>query len=193
MIQSSDVEEIRKQKNNFLKIKLESSEAVNWFYEDYVDEFRKDLQKSLYEIIEKDLQKSLNTINNADDSETENWTTGMWFWEQKHSREIAKVKTALVRDSLENLTSKIQNSIRKKIDEKNSDFKKNLYPQMLPILRKKASDENLNNHQIEKAVRNVVSLINTPQIYYKDSFPKELKKTGILKTGVFNLLSFVLK
>ena len=181
LIQSSDIEEIKQQKSNLLKVKVESSEALNWAYEDYIEEFRRDLQNSLYRIVDSYFKDGQSSINNAESSEAESWTSGMLWWKEYHSKEIAVVKTSIIRDSLEKITSNIKFSISKEVDEKNSYMKKNLYSQIIPILREKIGDENINLHQIQKVVRSVVNLIESPQIDYTDSFPKELKRTETLK------------
>ena len=180
LIQSSDIEEIKQQKHNLLKVKVESSEALNWVYEDYIEEFKRDLQNSLYRIVDNYFKDGQSSINNAESSETITWTTG-WFFKDHHSKEITVVKTSIIRDSLEKITSNIKFSISKEIDEKNSYMKKNLYSQIIPVLREKIGDENINLHQIQKVVRSVVNLIESPQIDYTDSFPKELKRTETLK------------
>lgn len=180
LIQSSDIEEIKQQKHNLLKVKVESSEALNWVYEDYIEEFKRDLQNSLYRIVDNYFKDGQSSINNAESSETITWTTG-WFFKDHHSKEITVVKTSIIRDSLEKITSNIKFSISKEIDEKNSYMKKNLYSQIIPVLREKIGDENINLHQIQKVVRSVLNLIESPKLDYTDSFPKELKRTETLK------------
>ena len=62
-IESSDIEEIKKQKNNLLKIRIETSEAVTWAYEDYIDANKQILKSSLNKEINKYFQNNNDEIS----------------------------------------------------------------------------------------------------------------------------------
>ena len=180
-IESSDIEEIKKQKNNLLRIRIETSEAVTWAYEDYIDEFRRDLQNNLNNKINNFFKDSKNDLDNSEDSRKEEWETGMLWWKEKHSKNVTSVKSKAIRDSLKNLISKIEDSISKEADDKIINSKKILLSKVVPVLREKAGDKNIDIHQIEKVVRNTIKSIVYPEINYTSTFPKELDKGGKLE------------
>ena len=48
-------------------------------------------------------------------------------------------------------------------------------------MEKNDGDKNLDLHQIQKSVRNIISSLRIPEINYTNKLPNELKKSGTLK------------
>ena len=67
------------------------------------------------------------------------------------------------------------------IKQKIINSKKILLSKVVPVLREKAGDKNIDIHQIEKVVRNTIKSIVYPEINYTSTFPKELDKGGKLE------------
>ena len=139
------------------------------------------MKNNLNNKIENFFEDSKNDLDNSEDSRKEEWETGMLWWKEKHSKNVTLVKSKVIRDSLKNLISKIEDSISKEADDKIINSKKILLSKVVPVLREKAGDKNIDIHQIEKVVRNTIKSIVYPEINYTSTFPKELDKGGKLE------------
>ena len=188
-IKSSDVKDIKTKKDNLLKVKSQTSEAVNWKYEDFLDANKQILKSSLNKEINKYFQKNSEEISSSEDTKTESYTKdhGFWSWKfgddryEKISYDVVVVKAGMIQNALENLSLYIENSIKVSIDNEINSLKIDIYKHILPVLREKAGDKNLDVHQIQKSVRNIISLLEIPEINYTNTLPNELKRSGTLK------------
>ena len=188
-IKSSDIKDIKTKKDNLLKVKSQTSEAVNWKYEDFLDANKQILKSSLNKEINKYFQKNSEEISSSEDTKTESYTKdhGFWSWKfgddryEKISYDVVVVKAGMIQNALENLSLYIENSIKVSIDNEINSLKIDIYKHILPVLREKAGDKNLDVHQIQKSVRNIISLLEIPEINYTNTLPNELKRSGTLK------------
>ena len=188
-IKSSDIEDIKNKIDSSSKIRIEASETVNWEYEDYIEEFSIDLKNALNNQIKKDFNDSKNNIDDSQEIELESYTYdyGFFSWKFGSDRyeerydEVFTIKAKDVRNDLKKLTSKIEELIFEESEDRIRIFKKNTYKRVLPVLREKAGDKNLDLHQIQRSIRNSVNSIEYPEISYTDIFPNSLNKGGKLK------------
>jgi succinylglutamate desuccinylase len=84
--------------------------------------------------------------------------TDFWIWCSSRfsspafslniGRTLLKAKN--IRDDVKKLTSKIEELIFEESEDKIRIFKRNAYKRVLPILREKAGDENLELHKFKK-------------------------------------------
>ncbi|MGH2279687.1 protein adenylyltransferase SelO family protein [Aliarcobacter sp. ERUVET-7] len=187
---SDDIEEIKKQKNNLLKIKIETSEAVTWKYKDCIDKFRINLKENLNKEINNLFESTQETIYNFENNEKESYTYDHGFLSTKFGsdryetryNEVLKVKAIAVRGCLKKLIERIEDLISKEeLDKHIIDLKKILLKEIIPVIINKAGVLNIDEHQIERAVRNTIDLIEYQKIDYTSTFPKEIEKGGNLK------------
>lgn len=188
-IKSSDIKDIKTKKDNLLKVKSQTSEAVNWKYEDFLDANERNLNILLVKEVNKYFQNNNDEISKSEDTKTESYTKDHGFWSlkfgddryEKISYDIVVVKAGMIQNALEDLSLYIENSMKNSISEEVNSLKGNIYKQIMPILEKNDGDKNLDLHQIQKSVRNIISSLRIPEINYTNKLPNELKKSGTLK------------
>lgn len=188
-IKSSDIKDIKTKKDNLLKVKSQTSEAVNWKYEDFLYENERNLNILLVKEVNKYFQNNNDEISKSEDTKTESYTKdhGFFSWKffsdryEKISYDIVVVKAGMIQNALEDLSLYIENSMKNSISEEVNSLKGNIYKQIMPILEKNDGDKNLDLHQIQKSVRNIISSLRIPEINYTNKLPNELKKSGTLK------------
>ena len=188
-IKSSDIKDIKTKKDNLLKVKSQTSEAVNWKYEDFLDANKRNLNILLVKEVNKYFQNNNDEISKSEDTKTESYTKdhGFFSWKffsdryEKISYDIVVVKAGMIQNALEDLSLYIENSMKNSISEEVNSLKGNIYKQIMPVLEKNDGDKNLDLHQIQKSVRNIISSLRIPEINYTNKLPNELKKSGTLK------------
>ena len=188
-IKSSDIKDIKTKKDNLLKVKSQTSEAVNWKYEDFLYENERNLNILLVKEVNKYFQNNNDEISKSEDTKTESYTKDYGFWSlkfgddryEKISYDIVVVKAGMIQNALEDLSLYIENSMKNSISEEVNSLKGNIYKQIMPVLEKNDGDKNLDLHQIQKSVRNIISSLRIPEINYTNKLPNELKKSGTLK------------
>lgn len=190
-IKSSDIKDIKTKKDNLLKVKSQTSEAVNWEYEDFLDANKQILKSSLNKEINKYFQNNNDEISKSEDTKKESciydkkkaWYDIYIFEEryEKISYDVVVVKAGMIQNALEDLSLYIENSMKNSISEEVNSLKGNIYKQIMPVLEKNDGDKNLDLHQIQKSVRNIISSLRIPEINYTNKLPNELKKSGTLK------------
>ena len=188
-IKSSDIKDIKTKKDNLLKVKSQTSEAVNWKYEDFLYENERNLNILLVKEVNKYFQNNNDEISKSEDTKTESYTKDHGFWSlkfgddryEKISYDIVVVKAGMIQNALEDLSLYIENSMKNSISEEVNSLKGNIYKQIMPVLEKNDGDKNLDLHQIQKSVRNIISSLRIPEINYTNKLPNELKKSGTLK------------
>ena len=190
-IKSSDIKDIKTKKDNLLKVKSQTSEAVNWKYEDFLDANKQILKSSLNKEINKYFQNNNDEISKSEDTKKESYIYDkkkawydIYIFEERYEKisyDVVVVKAGMIQNALENLSLYIENSIKVSIDNEINSLKIDIYKHILPVLREKAGDKNLDVHQIQKSVRNIISLLEIPEINYTNTLPNELKRSGTLK------------
>ena len=188
-IKSSDIKDIKTKKDNLLKVKSQTSEAVNWKYEDFLYENERNLNILLVKEVNKYFQNNNDEISKSEDTKTESYTKDHGFWSlkfgddryEKISYDIVVVKAGMIQNALEDLSLYIENSMKNSISEEVNSLKGNIYKQIMQVLEKNDGDKNLDLHQIQKSVRNIISSLRIPEINYTNKLPNELKKSGTLK------------
>ena len=188
-IKSSDIKDIKTKKDNLLKVKSQTSEAVNWKYEDFLDANKRNLNILLVKEVNKYFQNNNDEISKSEDTKTESYIKdhGLFSWRfgddryEKISYDIVVVKAGMIQNALEDLSLYIENSMKNSISEEVNSLKGNIYKQIMQVLEKNDGDKNLDLHQIQKSVRNIISSLRIPEINYTNKLPNELKKSGTLK------------
>lgn len=182
LIQNSDINEIVNKKNNLLKIKVESSEALNNTYEDILESFEFEIKDLLTSKVKSHFKQSKEDIKNSESTEIEKWETGWWLWKEQHSREFLVIKAGSIRETLENLTYELEDLISDESKKSTRKLKELFYNRLIATLREKAGDGNIDIHLVQRTIRNLLNSISYPEIVYTGTIPDELKKTGTLKS-----------
>ena len=190
-IKSSDIKDIKTKKDNLLKVKSQTSEAVNWKYEDFLDANKQILKSSLNKEINKYFQNNNDEISKSEDTKKESYIYDkkkawydIYIFEERYEKisyDVVVVKAGMIQNALEDLSLYIENSMKNSISEEVNSLKGNIYKQIMPVLEKNDGDKNLDLHQIQKSVRNIISSLRIPEINYTNKLPNELKKSGTLK------------
>ena len=72
-IKSSDIKDIKTKKDNLLKVKSQTSEAVNWKYEDFLYENERNLNILLVKEVNKYFQNNNDEISKSEDTKKESY------------------------------------------------------------------------------------------------------------------------
>ena len=190
-IKSSDIKDIKTKKDNLLKVKSQTSEAVNWKYEDFLDANERNLNILLVKEVNKYFQNNNDEISKSEDTKKESYIYDkkkawydIYIFEERYEKisyDVVVVKAGMIQNALEDLSLYIENSMKNSISEEVNSLKGNIYKQIMPVLEKNDGDKNLDLHQIQKSVRNIISSLRIPEINYTNKLPNELKKSGTLK------------
>lgn len=189
LIQTSDINEIINKKNNLLKIKIESSEALNNTYEDILESFEFEIKDVLTNKVKSHFKQSKEDIKNSEiiDSESYTYDHGFWSWKFGSDRyetryiDVTKVKAGSIREALENLTYELEDLISDESKKSTRKLKELFYNRLIATLREKAGDGNIDIYLVQRTIRNLLNSISYPEIVYTGIIPDELKKMGTLK------------
>ncbi len=188
-IQSSDIEDVKKQKEELIKIKENSSETLKLTYEDIVEEYIFNIKDILKSKVRSFFDESKKGVKDSESTETESYTVSTSHWwnpfswgdEETRYKDIHTVKAGMIRDILEDLTEKLEDLISDESKKSIYDLKNSLYNKLLGTLRQTAGDDNIDVILVQRTIRNILNSIDLPDIIYTGTIPKELMKTGTLK------------
>lgn len=180
-IKSSDLNEIAKQKEALEKTQKKSEIEVSDAYTSLVENLEFDIKEPLNKSVERFFKETQKGIKDSETTETESWTTGMWWWKENHTRDFPVVKAGVIRDIIEDLTFKLEDEITDKSKIEIRNWRKKLYSNILPILENNIGSENIDLNLIVQIVRGVLGRIDYPEIEYSGSLPQELMRSGTLK------------
>lgn len=187
-IENSDIEEIKKQKSNLNKVLKKASLALKEEYDDLLDDFQIDIKKKLIGTLNSYFKKTWESVDDAEKSETEYYevSNSSWYnpfsWgsSETRSRTYTTVRTGAVRNSLADLTLDIKNTISIQSQEITTQWRKNLYSQLVGTLRSNVNDDDLDPQLIRSTIRNVLNSIDYPDIEYDVELPDSLEAKGTL-------------
>ncbi len=131
-VQDSDIDEVKKQKENLEKIQTNASIVLNDEYSDVISSLELELKGQLKDKAKAYFRKTRQGVQDSEGSETETWTTGWWLWKKNHSRTYTTIKAGFVRNALEELTDDIERMIDEDAKAYMLDWKKKLYTQIIP-------------------------------------------------------------
>jgi len=100
---------------------------------------------------------------------------------ESYTETYTTVRSGAVRDTLVGFIDRIGEDLGETVETDVKAWRKLLKKTLLNALREKASDEYLDMSLIEKAIRQVVSKIQLPDISYDRSLPDNLSARGTLK------------
>lgn len=186
-VQNTDINELKQQKEALETFKTKAVYATNEVYTDLVEQLEFDIKTRLQDKLKSYFKQSKKDLQESETTDTETWTSkeggflGFFQDTVHHSRTFATVKAGIVRTSLENLTDDVESTIDIEAKQYVSNWRKNIYKELVSTLRNEAGDEKLDVMMISKTIRNVLSQVIFPEISYDGNFPKSLKKSGTLK------------
>ena len=130
-VKDTDIDKIKILKENMLNIQSQAIDVVNEEYYDVIESLEINLKSLLTDKLQNYFKQSRKDIQNSESSDTERWTSkeggflGFFQDTVSHSRTFTIVKTGYIRDSLEELTENIEETIYDDSKEHIKNWKKN--------------------------------------------------------------------
>jgi hypothetical protein len=180
-LKTTDLDEIQNKKKKLERITYNASISLNSEYEDIIRALELELKGELKNRVKLYFKKAKQDIDDSEGEKVETWTTGLLIWKKTHSRTYTTIKAGFARNLLEDLTDDIERVIDEDAKNYMLNWKKKLYKNIVSLLRKEASDENLDIPLITQAIRKVLNSIKYPDIVYSGTLPKELRVSGTLE------------
>ena len=192
-IENSDINEIKRQREEMLKIKSKAIEAVNTAYEDSLEGFELNIKDRLFAKVESYFKKLTDDIASSEGSEeysyrvekTGVWNTiKSWFGGDKYETRYSTrttVKAGYVKNSLDQVISEVENLTEIEYRQNIMEWKKSLYKSLISSARSVVDDDVLDPVIISRTIRGTLNSVQNPDINYSGSFPRELQKSGTLK------------
>lgn len=189
-IKDSDINEIKCKREEMLKIESKAVEAVNTAYEDSLEGFELNIKDRLFAKVESYFKKLTDDIASSEGSETESYTvsTSKWYnpfsWGSKETRydTYTTVKAGYVKNSLDQVIYEVENLTEIEYRQNIAEWKKSLYKSLVSSARSVVDDDVLDPAIISRTIRGTLNSVKNPDINYSGSFPKELQKSGTLKS-----------
>jgi len=199
-IQNSNIKEIKDKIEKLKKIEKEAGSAVNEEFRDLIEELEINLKSNLQKRLNSFFSSAKKEIRKSEDTETRFWEeeytidkgSGFLWWRditgnryetrtRTRSETYTIVRAGIVRNALEELTDNIETTIDIEAKKYLKKWKKDIFKNLIQILRDKAGDENLEISIISSTLRKVINSVKFPDIDYSGSLPSSLKKSGTLK------------
>jgi predicted GTPase len=190
-VETSDINELKKQRDEIEKFKSKAIFTTNDVYSDMVEELEFDIKTKLQDELNSSFRQSKRDIQESEGIETETWKhdkkKGWWdvyIFEDRYEQRIrtfTTVKAGLIRNSLENLTDDVEITIDVEAKQYVANWRKKIYKELVSTLRSQAGDDILDVMLISKTIRSILSSVVFPDISYNGNFPIALKKSGTLK------------
>jgi len=179
-VRDTEQGDIELQKSNLVTVKAKASMALDEEYFDVVDQLNVDLDSDLKKIAKNAYKASKSDVEGAEGEEEYSYTTGHLWWKKTHHDTKATCRTGAVRNAIEVFKNEMESNIENKANEKNLNFRKNMYKQLVGKLRATVGDDLLDPLLIRKAIREVINSVEAPQILFSQSMPETLKAQGTL-------------
>lgn len=190
-IENSDINEIKRQREEMLKIKSKAIEAVNTAYEDSIEGFELNIKDRLFAKVESYFKKLTDDIASSEATEEysykvkDNGLTNLWglFGDRYKTKYGTRttVKAGYVKNSLDQVISEVENLTEIEYRQNIIEWKKSLYKSLISSARSVVDDDVLDPVIISRTIRGTLNSVQNPDINYSGSFPRELQKSGTLK------------
>jgi len=188
-INNGSIKELKSEQKKLKKIKEEVSDIVDQEYFEIVDSLEIEIEIKLMDKLKDYFREAKDGINNAEGTETESYEKyigrGGFLWLSKkyetRYRDVTTARTGAIINTLEDLTSKIEYSIKRTAKSFILEWKKMLNRDLVKVLRDNVNDDDLNVTQIKKVIRNVLNTVIYPNMSYSGKLPSSLSANGVLK------------
>ena len=192
-IENSDINEIKRQREEMLKIKSKAIEAVNTAYEDSLEGFELNIKDRLFAKVENYFKKLTDDIASSEGSEEYSYRvkkTGFindcisfFFGDRYETRYSTRttVQAGYVKNSLDQVIYEVENLTEIEYRQNIAEWKKSLYKSLVSSARSVVDDDVLDPVIISRTIRGTLNSVKNPDIKYSGLFPKELQKSGTLK------------
>ena len=191
ILESSDINEIKRQREQMIKIKSKAIEAVNTAYEDSIEGFELNIKDRLFAKVESYFKKLTDDIASSEATEEysykviDNGFTNLWglFGDRYKTKYGTRttVQAGYVKNSLDQVISEVENLTEIEYRQNIAEWKKSLYKSLVSSARSVVDDDVLDPVIISRTIRGTLNSVKNPDINYSGSFPKELQKSGTLK------------
>jgi len=193
-IQNSNIKEIKDKIEKLKKIEKEAGSAVNEEFRDLIEELEINLKSNLQKRLNSFFSSANEKFIESESQVTEvrkiekdgvlSWVARK-LWGGGYEKEIVNITTVragIVRNALEDLTYNIETTIYKEAKEYLKKWReKDIFKNLIKVLRDKAGDENLEILIISSTLKKVIYSVKLPDIDYSGNLPSSLKKSGTLK------------
>lgn len=192
-IGSSDINEIKRKRDEMLKIKSRAVVAARNAYEDSFEGFELNIKDRLFAKVDNYFKKLTSDIASSEDSEEYSYEVkrkGLWNYikiffsgkkhETKHGTRTT-VKAGYVKNAFDQIIYDVENLTEIEYRQNIMEWKNNLYKSLLSSARGVVDDDMLDPVIISRTIRGTLNSVKYPDINYTNSFPRELQKSGTLK------------
>ncbi|GAA8562883.1 hypothetical protein oki142_09490 [Helicobacter pylori] len=204
-IKNADLKKISDQLKEYDKLASEIKDKSHEAYREYTGELLESIRKSLNSDLEKFIKAAKNSTTREKEEKTEYYTKRVkqdgffgdvkgffgdlfgeksWGYDKvERSREITIVKAGAVVDYLEEMNRECQEILNKSVRTFESDFRKEIYQKVFPVLRGIIHDDSLiDERELKKSVDAITDKIKFKKFDYADKLPKKVANaTGMLK------------
>ena len=148
-------------------------------FEDVIENWKLDTQGECKTSLSQFLSEAKEDVSSAEGSATATWTTGHLWWKKHHSEDYTTVKTATVKNAIEEFIEKFNSDIVYFLKVQNKSLVNKLSSEVARFWAENLAEESISIHEIRNAVRTLVLDIVDTDIEYegKTSFSS---KTGTL-------------
>lgn len=185
----TDVDELRKQRSEFVKIREVASAHLNEDYFQLVDDLELELKDSLIKDLNRFYDKTAKDMDNAEETEIEThmvsdapwWNIFNWKKHKEITTHVS-VRTGAVRCAIEELISNIEDMVDVKAKKIIFDWKRAAPAKLISTLRQLVDDEYLEVYRIQQVIRKIFNKIVFPKISYSSQLPYSLSAAqGVLQ------------
>jgi hypothetical protein len=165
-VNNADIASIRKQKEDVKKLFSKGTDAVDGTYDDCVNKFKKNILNKILNESRTLFQEAGNKNKNEEESHTETWTTGWWFWKKYHSVEVRTLRTGNVGSTLDDLVENLNNILKYTVDEAKTDWRKEVQSKVIGALIEAVGDDPdlIDSGALKTALRQVVNNMELPNL-----------------------------
>jgi len=168
-VNNTDIATVKEHKKKNEKLFSKGTEAIDGTFEDCVDDFKTTV-RNVITAKSKDLfEESKKGIVNTEQSkiETRHWTTGWLFWKKYHSEnyEVRTLRTGVVKSTLNDLVSDLQDLLVNSMEEAKKDWKKSVQSRVNSALTTAVEDVDIIDFDMLKtALRRLVNSMELPDL-----------------------------
>lgn len=190
-IQSSDVDQLRKEQQEMKEKLSGAKDEVDEEYASLVEDFCSDLKKAVNAEHRKMFRETSRSAEEARGSTTETYDhdkgSGFLWWRdlfgkryETRTREVETVNAGAIYSRLRSLSGEVQETLDDKIHDQFKAWRKSVSTSLIHILREKLDDESLNIAIIRRTLREVFQSVEVPNMELSE-IPSKLQAAKTLR------------
>ena len=190
-IQSSDVDQLRKQQRETQASLSKAKAEVDEEYASLVEDFCSDLKKTVNAEHRKMFRETSRSAEEARGSTTETYEhdkgniferglRNLFSRYETRTREVETVNAGAIYSRLRSLSGEVQETLEDKIHDQVKSWRKSVSTSLIHILREKLDDESLNIAIIRRTLREVFQSVEVPNMELSE-IPSKLQAAKTLR------------